>query len=102
MGFCPYFLHDHESDGGNASPACRGFEPTVTDTTRFCTGSRLYKKLYLVQNTQTQHLSAGNYEFLPSLRTGRRRRSQRWGGFQLAVTSAVLLGLPCIHNQKLR
>ena len=39
MGFCPYFLQAHESDGGYASPLLRdpSTPPIGTDTTLFCT-----------------------------------------------------------------
>lgn len=44
MGFCPYFLQAHESDGGYASPLLRDplTPPIGTDTTLFCTPLLLF------------------------------------------------------------
>lgn len=47
MGFWPYFLQAHESDGGAPSPTPLGRGPSVpamgTVTTLFCTDRRLFQ-----------------------------------------------------------
>lgn len=44
MGFWPYFLQAHESDGGNVSPLLLdpSTSPIGTDTTLFCTPLLLF------------------------------------------------------------
>lgn len=88
MGFWPYFLHAHESDGGGVSPLSRDPSTSLigTETTFFCTARLLRIKSHNVgllvtprahEYVETGHLGTRRHSIVVS-RTffdGRREKS---------------------------